>query len=104
MDSVPTWWQSRFVPRKSRSAGKLNTPSVIWLLAGVVIVPAVALGIVVAVVVGSLALTVLVPVLPGGASGHLRTAKQQAFDPIIALNTGIDQYDAALWLMTAPAS
>jgi hypothetical protein len=34
----------------------------------------------------TLALTVVVPVVLGSAAGHLRTAKEQAFDPIIALS------------------
>jgi hypothetical protein len=34
----------------------------------------------------TLAVTVVVPLLVGNAGGHLRTAKQDAFDPIIALS------------------
>jgi hypothetical protein len=34
----------------------------------------------------ALAMTIVVPVLLGGASGQLRTAKEGAFDPIIALS------------------
>ncbi len=34
----------------------------------------------------ALALTIAVPIVLAGASGHLRTAKEQAFDPIIALS------------------
>lgn len=41
---------------------------------------------IVAATVVTLVVTILVPVLLGGASGQLRVAKEQAFDPIIALS------------------